>query len=440
MSTSTRTRPKGWSGTGWTSAPDIREALRRRWNDGSLLRTLASGEEFAGLSVPLTGPKAQDLAERLPEAQAWVAQLRAGAQPRGRPRGARPDPDGSAEAGTTQGPPGAITTGPRVTDEGLYDVEWRTVGGGLLGSNELPRRVHVRTLANLWQLLGVEQEVADFQAQLAAARQVDPAIASWVLDHPHKALALREEWGRLLRCVAWIRDHTGSGLYLRQLDIHGVDTKFIERHRVELAALIDLVLPEERIDRSRTTREFDARYGFRTRPEFVRTRMLDGTCWVADGVSDTYLRIDEAAQRRPPADEVIIVENEISYLALPPMPGVLGIFGKGFDVARLAGLDWLKQLRVRYWGDIDTHGFVILDRLRAHVPQAESILMDLDTLIRHRDLCGTEPTPARGRVGRLTGPELAAYDYLTENLVDGRPLRLEQERIPYPQVCAAVEP
>jgi len=30
----------------------------------------------------------------------------------------------------------------------------------------------------------------------------------------------------------------------------------------------------------------------------------------------------------------------------------------------------LRARRVRYWGDIDTHGFSILDQLRVHLPQA----------------------------------------------------------------------
>jgi hypothetical protein len=36
---------------------------------------------------------------------------------------------------------------------------------------------------------------------------------------------------------------------LRQLDIPGVDTKFIEAHRGLLAELLDAVLPEQAVDR-----------------------------------------------------------------------------------------------------------------------------------------------------------------------------------------------
>lgn len=40
---------------------------------------------------------------------------------------------------------------------------------------------------------------------------------------------------------------------------------------------------------------------------------------------------------------------------------------------------------VHYWGDLDTHGSAILDRLRAWLPQTRSFLMDRETLLDHRE-------------------------------------------------------
>ncbi len=42
----------------------------------------------------------------------------------------------------------------------------------------------------------------------------------------------------------------------------------------------------------------------------------------------------------------------------------------------LAQAGWLARCQVYYWGDIDTHGFAILDQLRTHIPHARSLLMD----------------------------------------------------------------
>jgi len=48
---------------------------------------------------------------------------------------------------------------------------------------------------------------------------------------------------------------------------------------------------------------------------------------------------------------------------------------------------------VHYWGDLDTHGFAILNQLRAWLPQTRSFLMDRQTLVEHRDRWGREPAP-----------------------------------------------
>lgn len=64
---------------------------------------------------------------------------------------------------------------------------------------------------------------------------------------------------------------------------------------------------------------------------------------------------------------------------------------------------------MHYWGDLDTHGFAILNRLRAWLPQTQSFLMDRDTLLQHRDRWGQESKPTRARLAKLTDSEASLY-------------------------------
>jgi hypothetical protein len=64
------------------------------------------------------------------------------------------------------------------------------------------------------------------------------------------------------------------------------------------------------------------------------------------------------------------------------------------------------------WGDIDTHGFVILDRLRAMFPKVRSMLMDRETLLAHRGQWVTEPSQARDVLTRLDAAETSLYQEL----------------------------
>jgi hypothetical protein len=94
---------------------------------------------------------------------------------------------------------------------------------------------------------------------------------------------------------------------------------------------------------------------------------------------------------------------------------------------------------VYYWGDIDTHGFAILDQLRAHVPSARSLLMDRATLDAHRALWGSEPRPETRELRRLTNEESALYDDLRLDRLGSR-VRLEQERVGFGWLERGLQP
>src|SRR5438094_35796 len=89
------------------------------------------------------------------------------------------------------------------------------------------------------------------------------------------ALATDRIWPALITTVLWIDANASPHTYLRQIDVPGVDTKFVEEHRTILASLLDHHLPDGRIDRTRPPSDFAGRYRFRRKPSYVRLRWLD---------------------------------------------------------------------------------------------------------------------------------------------------------------------
>jgi hypothetical protein len=132
-----------------------------------------------------------------------------------------------------------------------------------------------------------------------------------------------------------------------------------------------------------------------------------------------------------------VIENEITYLAFPLPAAAIAIFGGGYGVGVLEPLGWLAGLDVVYWGDIDTHGFAILNQLRHHMPHARSMLMDRATLLGHRDHWVTEPSPATAALDRLDRAESALYADLRANAY-ALSVRLEQERVSFAVIEKAV--
>jgi hypothetical protein len=100
------------------------------------------------------------------------------------------------------------------------------------------------------------------------ARQ--PLLRDWSARWPFKAIEHADHWNQVLAVLEWFGTNPRPGLYLRQLDIAGVDTKFIEAQRAILGELLDIVLPADAVDRTTSgVREFNRRYGFAwSRPSY----------------------------------------------------------------------------------------------------------------------------------------------------------------------------
>jgi hypothetical protein len=248
---------------------------------------------------------------------------------------------------------------------------------------------------------------------------------------PLRALELAAEWSRLLDVVAWLQAHPRPGMYLRQVDLPGIHTKFIESQRGVLAELLDLALPAAAIDPSRTgAQQFAARYGFLDKPVLLRLRILDPALGLLPGAPcpDLALDADSFARLRLDVARVFITENETNFLAFPRVDKAIVIFGAGYGWEALARAEWLQRCPIHYWGDIDTNGFAILAQLRARFAHVESLLMDRVTLLAHEALWGREDSPRPADVSRLSAEERGLYEDLRNHHI--RPsLRLEQEHI-----------
>lgn len=385
----------------WTTRKDVEAGLFRKWRAGRFLTALATGEPWTPIGISLRGPSAREIAEDMAAAQNWT---RAWSRSDGR----------------------------------VIRLEHAPVGGrGVFGVNQVPRRVWIDSYEDLWRLLGVGDEVARFTQMLAFTRAEAPRLADWLTHHPMKALTLAVDWTAICRTVLWVDRNWRPDMYLRQVDVPGVDTKFIERHRGVLAELLDRQLDAGRINADRPPADFAARYGFRDKPRYVRLRSLDGPIRPFGHFAELTVRADELALAAPGAATVYVVENEITYLAFPPAPNSLVIFGGGYGLGALYVLDWLADRELVYWGDIDTHGFAILDRLRGRFGDVRSMLMDRATLLTHRSQWVPEPSPSRADLDHLTADEAELYQDLVRDTF-GESIRLEQERIAFSTVLRAV--
>ncbi|NTW82610.1 MAG: hypothetical protein HGB36_04495 [Chlorobiaceae bacterium] len=384
--------PKNPKSTSWTTPSDLKAQIQKLWNRGSLLAPIVEGVSPFPLRLTLKGPDSLHLSDRFAEVRDWIARLTAAAGP--------------------------------------YRIVWRTVNHRVLGSNNVPSEIWIDTPDDALGLIGKRRTATEFSGMVELTREQEPALLRWLAKRPLRALELAEVWPLILHLVAWLRDHPRPGIYLRQINLPGIHSKFIESHRSVLSELFDLALPEEAIETSAGTGNFCLRYGFRDKPLRVRFRVLDPAISILPfGVDqDITLTQDDFARLDLPVERVFITENEINFLAFPPVTGALVIFGAGYGFSNLATIDWLQSRKLYYWGDIDTHGFAILNQFRELFPHTASFLMDVRTLLEHRQFWEMEPHPVTASLKKLTSDEHELYEQLCRNHW-GEHIRLEQEKI-----------
>ena len=323
-----------------------------------------------------------------------------------------------------------------------FRIVYKTVRHPVIGENRVPVEVWLDTLETAIALLNKQKQISAYLELYEQTKRHTPELIKWVKHYPLKALGLADVWPKLLDFVRWSQQHPRPDIYLRQVSLPGIDSKFIEQHRPVLAALLDLALTEEQTDYTKTgIKQFEQRYGFRSKPEKIRFRLLDTGLTLLppllDGAdndisitANDFQQLHQNTEFATHIKRVFITENEINFLSFPEQKNSLVIFGSGYGFDALAKAQWLSQLAVFYWGDIDSHGFAILDQLRNKFPHVKSLLMDQTTLIKHREFWGDETKPENRELQRLTSSEQNLYQALLDNHY-AEHLRLEQERVDY---------
>lgn len=391
------------------STQEIRERARKLWLTGRpLASTLPGGESLFPYVVAFRKPAAREWLDKFAELRAAVALL---------------ERESKAARGVG------------------FSLELREMAHQKLGQQRVPERILFENVEDLAELARERPALDRFRALTGMLESREPQLVAWVARRPLALLELERDLAPLLATVTRFRGHPRPGCFARELGVPGVDGKFIETHKAVLAEWLDLLLPPETVDasvRGLSDRGFERRYGLRHEAPPIRFRWLDSRRSLADCITDATVPLSQFTAYAPACEHVIVTENKINFLTLPDRRNALAIFGGGYALELLGDIEWLGRQPLLYWGDLDTHGFSILSRLRARWPHTRSFLMNHQTLLAHRDLWTHEPSQGRSLrdLPALDDHEQSLYDDLRFDRL-GERVRLEQEKIVFTLVEAA---
>ncbi|MCK5896611.1 MAG: hypothetical protein KAG20_07385 [Cocleimonas sp.] len=375
----------------------IHQKAEKLWNSGRILQSALNQQPLFPWKITFRKPTAQQQVDNFPAVRQWIRDLKAKS---------------------------------KTPDKASYTIEYKTVNHRQLGQQQLPALIVFDAQVDLLGYLGKSRQFATLLKLAQQTVEKLPVLESWLLDKPRSFIKHASIWNKLLAVCDYFIAHPQPNCYLRELGIPNIDSKFIEKNTAILAELLDLILPEEAINSdiiSLKQHSFERRYGLKYEPSLIRLRLLDSHLYPIANISDISLPLKQLAQWQIPCWRVFITENKINGLSFPEMQDSVVIFGLGYGVDQLADIPWLADCELYYWGDIDTHGFSILSRLRSHFPKVYSIMMDENTLQKHSSLSVKEPVNAQcqNKLKHLNKAEKQLYLQLQQSHQ-----RLEQERLP----------
>lgn len=385
----------------WTDFQDIKNKLDKKWKSGEMLRNVIEENDLFLLKIKISAPSINEMSSDFEKVIKWVDHLRSKSKDK-------------------------LGFG--------YNLEEKETNFRLFGKNLIPNYAIIDTLEDALRLLHKKTETKLLQnvyQDFLKEWELHPKfseIKDWFLKYPFKALEqIGENSSKIIIVLKWFEENPNHFVYIRQLDIEGIDTKFIEKNQTVLSELLEIILPETDYDINQ--KKFEDKFKLRKKPAMIRFRILDNN-YSSQVFRDITIPVEEFHLWKNNIEKVFFTENEINFLSFPNVEKSIVIFGKGYGVHLFGEVEWLKEKQVFYWGDIDTHGFNILSIARGFIPELKSFLMTEQILIEHQNLWVKEEAPFVAEVKNLTIEERDLLDKLQNNFY-GENIRLEQERICY---------
>jgi hypothetical protein len=303
------------------------------------------------------------------------------------------------------------------------EVEWETTASRTWQEWNIPVNVFIKDQDNYLSYISKENEFLNFVEVSKIICDKLPELKDWLSANPLKVIRYHAIWSELLRvCSYFMNEHRPDRYFIRELPIPNIHTKFIEDNEAIVRELLDYLIPSK-IDAS--VKNFHGRYYVKNKERLVRIRLLCSTLIQGSRYSDFSIRFSDFEKLEISCESIIIAENEMNFLTFPQKAGFIALWnGGGHNIYDLPDVDWLREKRIYYFGDLDVAGFDILSKFRKRYPKTINLMMNKAVFELFYD---------GGKSIKLIKPQtkgLHAEEVELLNCILPDNLRLEQERIP----------
>lgn len=286
---------------------------------------------------------------------------------------------------------------------------------------KVPGKIYYDTLEDYLFFIRREKDYLKIKEACQLIADSFPFNAIWAKDQPAFLLTYAAIMPDLLKVIRYFFDHTPlHNFYLRELPIQ-VHTKFIEDNVKPLKKMLDIILPEAKINFDE--KDFSGRYKIKRPNIYTQVRVLDDTLKSTLRFDELALTLDDSSLLNWQPERIFIIENKACFLSFPKVKNSVAIFGAGFKSRVSKHIPWLANSELYCWFDMDAAGFEMLNMVRQYYSHAKSFLMDEPTY-NEFSAFSVHSVYRKIESPLLNADEQKMYHFL---LKENR--RLEQERI-----------
>ena len=193
------------------SIKQIKLRLSGQWEKGRFFKAIALGESLFPLEAAIKGPTAAEMVNDFDAVRTWIRDIQTGCEKSG------------------------------------LQLVWKEINHRQLGRNSIPWKIIFYDIAELAGFLGKKADLRSFEKGLSILGNTFPDLFAWAALYPFELIKNVPDIERLISIIIWRLENPQPGIYLRQLSLPGVDTKFIETHRALLGRWLNILLNIDQI-------------------------------------------------------------------------------------------------------------------------------------------------------------------------------------------------
>lgn len=320
-------------------------------------------------------------------------------------------------------------------DVGQVETAMKKVGA--LRPAPVPVKVVLYRVPKCFSYIDKSNAMNQFLVNYHKLTEVHEALGSWVVEEYKEFNRHCEKIPQYIcvaKRIAIPVPESAPYIYKREMDIPGVDTKFLEKNKGIITSMYNALHGTS----LKNYVELWKALHITNAPEdveFVQIRLTDSKYQLL-GCETIRVYYPELKTMKIRPQNVFIVENKETFFHFPSVPNSIVIFGHGLSVSGfLKDVPFLREAdHIYYWSDLDTDGFRMLSNLRNRYPRTESFLMDMDTVNSSTAFIVEDTGSVWENLPNLTEKEKQCFQYLSSYR-----LRLEQERISWGYVLGRVK-